>query len=102
MQSYQTFKTIDNNSKTHLAKLIIQHELGDFQFDVPKITPQRLQELAREVAAEFPCEDELTYYVPRNLKGNQCPMGKLYEAYQGIRRKFSRVKKRKFKAEVPF
>lgn len=74
--------------------MVVHYELGDFQFEVPKITPQRFQELAKEIVAEFPCEDELTYYVPRCVKGNQCPMGKLYEAYQGIRRKFAKDKKR--------
>lgn len=103
MQSYRNFKVIDKNSKNQLAKLVIAHELGDFQFDVPKITPQRLIQLAREIVAEFPCEDVLTYYVPRCVKGNNCPMGKLYEAYQGVRRKISKAKKTfRIKDEKPF
>ncbi|KAL5288235.1 hypothetical protein ACFFRR_008843 [Megaselia abdita] len=97
MHSYQTLGTIDNNSKTQLAKLVIQYELGDFESEVPKITPQRLQELAREIVAEFPNEDELTYYIIRGQRGNHCPMGKLYEAYRGVQRRFSKTKKRKTK-----
>lgn len=94
LQLFTQYNEIDNNTKNLLAKLVILHELGEFGDEVPRIIPQRFTQLAREIAQEFPCEEEFTYYVPRCLKGNNCPQGKLYEAYQGIRRKHARYMKK--------
>lgn len=91
---YQDFGILDNINRCALARLIVYSELGDINFFenyIPKISTLRFQSLAEQITQIFQSEEPTTYYLPYMARGNNSPSGKLYDAYNYVKKKFRKA-----------
>lgn len=86
--------SLDNINRCALARLIVYSELGDINFDanyIPKICNTRFHQLAAQITEIFEDEEATTYYLPYMARGNNSPSGKLYDAYNYVKKKFRKA-----------
>lgn len=86
--------TLDNINRCALARLIVYSELGNINFEanyIPKISNTRFHHLAAQITEIFEAEEVTTYYLPYMARGNNSPSGKLYDAYNYVKKKFRKA-----------
>lgn len=93
-KNYQDNGFLDNINRCALARLIVYSELGDINFEqnyIPKISNTRFHNLAAQITDIFQSEEVTTYYLPYMARGNNSPSGKLYDAYNYVKKKFRKA-----------
>lgn len=91
---FQDNGTLDNINRCALSRLIVYSELGDINFEtnyIPKISNTRFHHLAAQITEIFEAEEVTTYYLPYMARGNNSPSGKLYDAYNYVKKKFRKA-----------
>ncbi|KAL5288237.1 hypothetical protein ACFFRR_008845 [Megaselia abdita] len=94
VRHFQDNGALDNINRCALARLIVYSELGDINFQenyIPKIDNFRFHHLATQITEVFPTEDVSTYFLPYMARGNSSPSGKLYDAYNYVKKKFRKA-----------
>lgn len=93
---YKNHQCFDNSTRNLLSRVIINKEYETKYYPEKfKISAERFQLLVSEIILRFPTEKKVKdiYYVPHNPVSKVHATGKLFDAYNHLKAKFSKFQK---------